>query len=130
MESHCSERIANALRERQRGAGCRESRPGTKDSGTLCRDRQIEHLCRLAEKNMDGKGRALDNIFIERLWRSVKHEEENLNDYDNPRAARQGLGGYLHFTITSDCIRLWNTKLLLKSTEPPLFKKQKRDDIC
>lgn len=47
--------------------------------------------------SMDGKGRALDNIFVERLWRSVKYEEVYLHDYANPRAARQGLGRYLHF---------------------------------
>jgi putative transposase len=46
---------------------------------------------------MDGKGRALDNIFVERLWRSVKYEEVYLHDYDNPKAARQGLSRYLMF---------------------------------
>lgn len=47
--------------------------------------------------SMDGKGRALDNIFIERLWRSVKYEEVYLNEYDSPREARERLGGYLSF---------------------------------
>lgn len=47
--------------------------------------------------SMDGKGRALDNIFTERLWRSVKYEEVYLHDYAHPRAARQGLGGYFEF---------------------------------
>lgn len=47
--------------------------------------------------SMDGKGRALDNIFTERLWRSVKYEEVYLNDYDSPRVARQGLNRYLTF---------------------------------
>lgn len=46
---------------------------------------------------MDGKGRALDNIFTERLWRSVKYEEVYLNDYANPKEARRGLAEYLHF---------------------------------
>ena len=41
--------------------------------------------------SMDGKGRALDNIFTERFWRSVKYEEVYLHDYDCPRAARCGL---------------------------------------
>ena len=41
--------------------------------------------------SMDGKGRALDNIFTERLWRSVKYEEVYLADYGSPRAARQGI---------------------------------------
>jgi putative transposase len=46
---------------------------------------------------MDGKGRALDNIFIERLWHSVKYEESYPHDYDSPRAARQGLSRFLNF---------------------------------
>jgi len=47
--------------------------------------------------SMDGKGRALDNIFTERLWRTVKYEEVYLHDYANPREARQGLTRYLDF---------------------------------
>jgi putative transposase len=47
--------------------------------------------------SMDGKGRALDNIFVERLWRSVKYEEVYPNDYASPREARQGLARYLAF---------------------------------
>ena len=47
--------------------------------------------------SMDGKGRALDNIFTERLWRSIKYEEVYLNDYANPKEARRGLAEYLHF---------------------------------
>lgn len=50
--------------------------------------------------SMDGKGRALDNIFTERLWRSVKYEEVYLADYANPREARVGLGRYLQFYNT------------------------------
>jgi putative transposase len=50
--------------------------------------------------SMDGKGRALDNIFTERLWRSVKYEEVYLADYGSPREARQGLGGYFQFYNT------------------------------
>jgi putative transposase len=47
--------------------------------------------------SMDGKGRALDNIFVERLWRSVKYEEVYPNAYATPRDARQGLARYLTF---------------------------------
>jgi putative transposase len=47
--------------------------------------------------SMDGKGRALDNIFVERLWRTVKDEDIYIQDYPTPRAARQGLTRYLHF---------------------------------
>jgi putative transposase len=47
--------------------------------------------------SMDGKGRALDNIFTERLWRTIKQEEVYLNDYATPREARQGLSNSLRF---------------------------------
>jgi len=47
--------------------------------------------------SMDGRGRAMDNIFTERLWRSVKYEEVYLNDYVTPRQARQGLTRYFDF---------------------------------
>jgi putative transposase len=53
-----------------------------------------------ARISMDGKGRALDNIFTERLWRSVKYEEIYLADYGNPREARVGLARYLAFYNT------------------------------
>jgi putative transposase len=58
----------------------------------------------LAEKgvriSMDGKGRAYDNIFTERLWRSLKYEEIYLADYGSPRQARQGIAGYFAFYNT------------------------------
>ena len=47
--------------------------------------------------SMDGRGRALDNVFTERLWRSVKYEEVYLNEYLTPKEARQGLSNYFHF---------------------------------
>ena len=47
--------------------------------------------------SMDGKGRCIDNVFIERLWRSLKYEDVYLNDYDNPVDARAGIGCYLGF---------------------------------
>ena len=47
--------------------------------------------------SMDGRGRALDNIFTERLWRTVKYEEVYLHDYDSPREARQALTRYFNF---------------------------------
>jgi putative transposase len=47
--------------------------------------------------SMDGRGRALDNIFTERFWRSLKYEEIYLHDYGSPRDARQGITRYLGF---------------------------------
>jgi putative transposase len=47
--------------------------------------------------SMDGRGRALDNVFVERLWRTVKYEEVYLHDYASPREARAGLSAYFDF---------------------------------
>lgn len=50
--------------------------------------------------SMDGKGRCLDNVFVERLWRSLKYEEVYLHVYDNVVEARTGIGRYLAFYNT------------------------------
>jgi putative transposase len=50
--------------------------------------------CRISR---DGRGRALDNIFVERLWRSVKYEEVYLTDYQSVAEARSRLSAYLRF---------------------------------
>jgi putative transposase len=50
--------------------------------------------------SMDGRGRAMDNIFTERLWRTVKYEEVYLQDYSSPRQARQSLTQYFNFYNT------------------------------
>lgn len=47
--------------------------------------------------SMDGKGRCMDNIFIERLWRSVKYEEVYLNEYESVDQLRRALGKYFYF---------------------------------
>ena len=47
--------------------------------------------------SMDGKGRALDNIFTERLWRTIKYEEVYLHSYASPKEARRQLTPYLKF---------------------------------
>lgn len=54
------------------------------------RDREIK-------VSMDGKGRCIDNIFIERLWRSLKYEEIYLNVYDNLDQLRIAIGKYMDF---------------------------------
>jgi putative transposase len=51
--------------------------------------------------SMDGRGRVFDNIFTERLWRSVKYEEVYLKDYGDVDEAREGLDGYFKFYNTS-----------------------------
>jgi len=59
--------------------------------------------------SMDGKGRATDNICIERFWRSIKYEEIYLNEYKNIKVLRKSIEKYiikynarrLHSTIES-----------------------------
>ena len=50
--------------------------------------------------SMDGKGRWVDNVFVERLWRSVKHEDVYLRAYETPRQLREGLIRYFNFYNT------------------------------
>lgn len=47
--------------------------------------------------SMDGKGRYMDNIFVERLWRSLKYEEVYLNAYVSVAEAKAGIGSWLSF---------------------------------
>lgn len=47
--------------------------------------------------SMDGKGRALDNVFVERLWRSVKYECVYLSNFNTASEARESLGNYFDF---------------------------------
>ena len=47
--------------------------------------------------SMDGKGRCIDNIFVERLWRSLKYEEVYLYAYDTVQMARAGIACYFDF---------------------------------
>jgi len=53
--------------------------------------------------SMDGKGRATDNIFIERLWRTVKYEEIYLKDYASVTELVQSLGRYFRFYNMERC---------------------------
>ncbi len=50
--------------------------------------------------SMDGRGRVFDNIFVERLWRTVKYEHLYLYEYETGAAVRQGLAGYFQFYNT------------------------------
>src|SRR6516162_1027758 len=50
--------------------------------------------------SMDGKGRCMDNIFVERLWRSLKYEEVYLHAYATVAEARTGIGAWLDFYNT------------------------------
>ena len=59
----------------------------------------LDHTGLLLENDirisMDGRGRCMDNIFTERLWRSLKYQEVYLKEYESPRDARAGISQYL-----------------------------------
>lgn len=69
------------------------------DQGSQFSSPQYTELLKAHEVriSMDSKGRALDNIFTERLWRTIKYEEVYLKEYTSPREAREGLTEYLRF---------------------------------
>jgi putative transposase len=50
--------------------------------------------------SMDGRGRCIDNVFIERLWRSLKYEEVFLHAYDDLDEAKAGIGSYMSYFNT------------------------------
>jgi putative transposase len=56
-----------------------------------------ELVAREIAVSMDGRGRCMDNIFIERLWRSLKYEEVYLKDYESVADARDGIERYFRF---------------------------------
>ena len=83
-----------ALKDRSRTAG----EGFNTDQGSQFTSEAFCGLCWLLrgiKVSMDGKGRYLDNIFVERLWRSVKYEEVYLKAYRNGSEARRGIDAYL-----------------------------------
>jgi putative transposase len=70
---------------------------GAQFTGEAFTGRLAEARIRLS---MDGRGRALDNVFVERLWRSVKYEEVYLRDYADGAEAWRGLHRYFVFYNT------------------------------
>ena len=68
---------------------------------------------------MDGKGRYLDKIFIERLWRSLKYQEVYIKTYGSVAVARLGLGLWLTFCTTSGRTRRWITGRRARCSERP-----------
>ncbi|MDB5648905.1 MAG: transposase orfab subunit b [Hyphomicrobiales bacterium] len=61
--------------------------------------------------SMDGRGRFLDNIFIERLWRSIKYEEIHLKAYADGREARAGIGLWMEFYNTRRAHQAMNNQM-------------------
>ncbi len=91
--SFCVEALQEALEK----FGCPEifntdqgSQFTSDDFTSVLRDHKIKI-------SMDGKGRCIDNVFVERLWRSLKYEEVYLNPYDTVREARRGIARYFDF---------------------------------
>lgn len=83
------------------GCGLEQARPGiiNSDQGSHFTSRQYISVLQEAgiRISMDGRGRAHDNIFTERLWRSLKYEDIYLKEYGSPREAREGIAHYLDF---------------------------------
>jgi putative transposase len=69
------------------------------DQGCQYTSREFTSVLKKADVriSMDGRGRVFDNIFVERLWRSVKYEEVHIHDYGCVGDARQGIGKYFKF---------------------------------
>jgi putative transposase len=88
----CMEALRSALRR---------GRPETFNSDQGSQFTSEKFTAELAAKeiaiSMDGRGRCMDNIFIERLWRSLKYEEVYLKDYESVREARTGIERYFRF---------------------------------
>jgi len=86
-----------ALKEALRGFG----KPEIFNTDQGAQFTSVEFTSVLLERgikiSMDGKGRCIDNIFVERLWRSLKYEEGYLNPYDCLTEARRGIGDYFRF---------------------------------
>ncbi len=92
--SFCLSALDQAL-----GAG--SDKPQTFNSDQGVQFTSLDFTARLLAEDikisMDGRGRALDNIFVERLWRSVKQEEVYIREYQNMGDAVDGLGRYFDF---------------------------------
>lgn len=88
----CLEAVDKALRQ---------GKPGifNSDQGSQFTSREFTGLLLGADIriSMDGRGRVFDNIFIERLWRSVKYEEVYLKEYQDVLSCIAGLQAYFHF---------------------------------
>ena len=91
--SFCLKALENAFRRTG-------TRPEIFNTDQGCQFTSEEWVRALQEKeiqvSMDGKGCWMDNVFIERLWRSVKYEDVYLRDYEDLEQLRRGLGSWFH----------------------------------
>jgi putative transposase len=88
----CLEALDEALTVKQ--PGIFNTDQGSQFTSTAFTDRLATRGVAIS---MDGRGRAIDNVFVERLWRSVKYEEVYLKDYADGWEAEAGLGSYFQF---------------------------------
>ena len=89
--------------------GCRGSGKPPKEQLPIADHRAFDHLGQSSDQfllgqggeivriSMDGRGSALDNIFVERLWRSVKYEDLHIKSYDTVTHLDRGLSDYFLF---------------------------------
>ncbi len=91
----CIEALEDAL-----GIGCPEIFNSDQGSQFTSEDWTGALKQRGIRISMDGRRRAVDNIFVERLWRSVKYEEVYLKDYGDGKEAHKGLDAYFRFYNT------------------------------
>lgn len=92
--SFCLDALDKALIEGSERPQVFNSDQGVQFTSLDFTGRLLAHDIRIS---MDGRGRALDNIFVERLWRSVKQEEVYIRDYQTVGEAVNGLGRYFDF---------------------------------
>ena len=102
------------------------SKPGVinSDQGSQFSDvKWVEELTTNGIKvSMDGKGRYLDNIYIERFWRSIKYEDFYLNDYQTVFELREGIKRYIEFYNN----RRWHQALGYKTPASVYYKTQEK----
>jgi putative transposase len=94
-DSFCVEALEEALRKGR--PDIFNTDQGAQFTGEAFTGLLQQHEVRIS---MDGKGRYSDNLFIERLWRTVKYEEVYIKAYQNGRDARVGIGDYFRFYNT------------------------------
>jgi len=94
--SFCVEALQDALSR----FGCPEIFNSDQGSQFTAKDFTDVLLAKDVKISMDGKGRCIDNVFVERLWRSLKYEDIYLKAYTNLVEARAGIAAYFRFYNT------------------------------
>jgi transposase InsO family protein len=69
--------------------------------------------------SMDGRGCWRDNVFVERLWRSVKYEDVYLRAYETVSQAREGISRYLSFEGSVTVVKRWGFRAALRARLRP-----------